>query len=339
MTTAMDILVVAETQGDVLAPITCEILGLANRLTGDIGGTVAAVAFVSAADSIGEELVAHGAEQVYLVKHPAFATCTTDAWLPDLEKIVRDRRLTLILIGHTTRGADIAPCLAFRLNAAVVTDTVAIAKKDRRFTLTRTCYGGKAREIVTSHTEMVVATVRAKSQPAATRDATRKGKIASLTSVCDPAQLRVRVIEHQLRSHEGQRLEDAEVVIAAGRGLRGAEGVALANELAALLNGAVGATRAACDMGWCPYSSQIGLSGVTVAPDLYFALGVSGAGQHMVGCLSAGTIVAVNNDPDAAIFAYSRFGVVGDCREILPAFIEEVRKLKNQDQTKQLGEK
>lgn len=338
MTTAMDILVVVETQGDGLTQATCEILGLASRLAGDIGGSVAAVAFGPAVDSIGEELVAHGAERVFLVKHQAFANHTVDAWLPDLEKLVRDRRLSLILLGHTTSVADIAPRLAFRLNAAVVTDAVAIAKKDRRLTFTRACYGGKAQETVTSHTEMVVATVRAKSQPAATRDATRKGEIVPLVSILDPTRLRIKVIEHQQRRQEGQRLEDAEVVVAAGRGLRSVEGVALANELAALLDGAVGATRAACDMGWCPYSSQIGLSGVTVAPDLYFALGVSGAGQHMVGCLSAGTIVAVNNDPDASIFAYSRFGVVGDCREILPAFIEEVRKLKNQDQTKQRGE-
>ncbi|MBM3732073.1 MAG: electron transfer flavoprotein subunit alpha/FixB family protein [Acidimicrobiia bacterium] len=339
MTTVIDILVVAETQGDVLAPITCEILGLANRLAGGIGGTVAAVAFVPETDNIGEELTAHGAEQVYLVKNPVFATCTADTWLPDLEKLVRDRQPSLILLGHTTMGADIAPYLAFRLNAAVITDSVAIAKKDRQLTLTRSCYGGKAQEVVTSHTEMVVATIRAKSQPATTRDTTHKGKIASLDSICDPTRLRVKVIGRQPRRHEGQRLEDAEVVIAAGRGLRGVEGVALANELAAVLNGAVGATRAACDMGWCPYTSQIGLSGITVAPDLYFALGVSGAGQHMVGCQSAGTIVAVNNDPDAAIFAYSRFGVVGDCREILPAFIEEVRKLKNQNRAKQHGEK
>lgn len=333
MTTAMDVLVVAEFQGEVLAPITREILGLASNLAGNLGGTVTAVAFVPRANSIGDALIAHGAERVFLLENQSFEAATVDARLPDLEKLVHDQSPSLILLGHTSDGADIAPRLAFRLNAAVITDAVAIAIKDRRLMFKRSCYGGKAQEIVTCRTEMVVATVRVKSQPEAIRDPTRKGKIVPLISVLDPARLRVRLVEQQPRRREGQRLEDAEVVVAAGRGLRGVEGVALANELAALLDGAVGATRAACDMGWCPYSSQIGLSGVTVAPDLYFALGVSGAGQHMVGCLSAGTIVAVNNDPDASIFAYSRFGVVGDCSEILPALIAEMRKLKNQDPT------
>lgn len=339
MTTAMDILVVAETQGNDLAPITRELLGVASRLAGEFGGSVAAVAFAPAGDRIGYELATYGAERVFLVQEQTLATHTMDACLPDLEKLVRDQRPTLILLGHTPSGADIAPCLAFRLNAAVITDAVAIANRDRQLMFQRACYGGKAQEIVTGRTEVVVATVRAKSQPEATRDVTRKGEIVPLVSVLDPARIRVTVVAQEPRRQEGQRLEDADVVVTLGRGLRGAEGVVMANELAVLFNGAVGGTRAACDMGWCPYSSQIGLSGVTVAPDLYFALGVSGAGQHMVGCQSAGTIVAVNNDPDASIFAYSRFGVVGDCGEILPALIAEVRKLKNQDQTKHPGER
>ncbi|MBT3239234.1 MAG: electron transfer flavoprotein subunit alpha/FixB family protein, partial [Rhodospirillaceae bacterium] len=138
------------------------------------------------------------------------------------------------------------------------------------------------------------------------------------------------IIERKIKTTTGIRLESAEVVVAGGRGINGPEGFKQAQELADVLGGAVGASRVACDLEWCPPSYQIGLSGRTVAPELYFALGISGAGQHMAGCGNAKNIVAVNTDPAAEIFKSSRFGIVGDCREVLPPLIEELRKLKHE---------
>ncbi|MDH5535647.1 MAG: electron transfer flavoprotein subunit alpha/FixB family protein, partial [Betaproteobacteria bacterium] len=126
---------------------------------------------------------------------------------------------------------------------------------------------------------------------------------------------------------DGVRLEDARVIVAGGRGLNGPDGFRVLEELAAALGGAVGASRVPCDLEWCPRSWQIGLTGKTVRPDLYIAVGISGAGHHMAGCGNAKAIVAVNTDPEAAIFKDARFGVVGDFQEFVPAFIEEVRKL------------
>ena len=149
-----------------------------------------------------------------------------------------------------------------------------------------------------------------------------------MASVLDMGSVRTRIVGRERESADGVRLENADVVIAGGRGVGGPEGFECLNELAGLLGGAVGASRVACDLGWCPPSCQIGLTGRTVAPELYLAVGISGAGQHMAGCGAAKTIVSINSDPDAAIFQSSRFGVVGDYQEVIPALVEEIEKLK-----------
>ncbi|HET9664729.1 MAG TPA: electron transfer flavoprotein subunit alpha/FixB family protein, partial [Burkholderiales bacterium] len=140
---------------------------------------------------------------------------------------------------------------------------------------------------------------------------------------------RVRVVERRPEPGDGVRLEDAQVVVAGGRGLNGPEGFLALEDLAHALGGAVGASRVPCDLGWCPRAWQIGLTGRTVQPELYIAVGISGAGHHMAGCSNAKTIVAVNTDPRAAIYRDARFGVVGDYQAFIPAFIAEVRKLKS----------
>ena len=173
-----------------------------------------------------------------------------------------------------------------------------------------------------------MATIKAKSFDALPLDESRSGDVKTRASVVTPDQVRTRVVERNTERVSGVRLENANVIVAGGRGIGGPDGFAEAKELAEVLDGAVGASRVACDLGWCPPGYQIGLSGKTVAPELYFALGISGAGQHMAGCGNAKTIVAINTDEDADIFASARFGVVGDCREILPHLVEEMRKLK-----------
>ena len=142
----------------------------------------------------------------------------------------------------------------------------------------------------------------------------------------ETAALRVRVVERIREPVSGVRLEDARVVVAGGRGLNGPEGFRLLEQLAAELGGAVGASRPACDLGWAPPSWQIGLTGRTVTPDLYIAVGISGAGHHMAGCGGAKAIIAVNTDRDAAIYRDARFGLVADYRELVPPIIEEIKK-------------
>ena len=230
-----------------------------------------------------------------------------------------------VFASHGEVGADLAPRLAVRLETAVVTNCIAVAAEGGKLTFTRPCYGGKAHEVVSLKTAPAVATLGAKSHAPAAPDHDRPGEVIVLSPAIDPANIRTRIIERHPETDDGQRLETARIVVAGGRGLDGAEGFHAAGELADALGGALGASRVACDLGWCPPSRQIGLSGCTVAPELYLALGISGAPQHMSGCAGSKTIVAVNNDAQAPIFKYCRYGVIGDCQELAAALIDALK--------------
>ena len=322
------ILVVVETAEGQPVDLVFEMLGLARRLADRTDGAVTAAVLGVGLDGIGEALVARGADRVLIADHTAFADYQADAWLPDLARMVTGSAPAAVLIGHTVSGADLAPRLAFRLDTAVATGCEAVEIVNGRPHMTRACFGGNAREVVSFTTVPAVATIRAKTQESREPEPGRTGDIEIVLPGLDVGSVRTRIIGRERESARGARLENADVVIAGGRGVGGPEGFRPLDELARLLGGAVGASRAACDLGWCPPSYQIGLTGRTVAPELYLAVGISGAGQHMAGCGAAKTIVSINSDPDAAIFQSSRFGVVGNCQEVMPALVEEIRKLK-----------
>ncbi len=311
--------------------LTCELLGLARALAARTGGTVAAALFTDGAEGVADELIAAGADHVYSVEHAALATYHSEAWVSAAAQLCREQNPALVLAGHTAAGADLAPRLAFRLDAAVATGCVEVAWTGGKPTFTRPCCGGNARETLSFTTPLTVATVRAGCSEAPAPDRARRGEVTHVVPQLAAEALRVKVIERRTDATEALRLEDAQTVVAGGRGLNGPEGFRSLEHLAGVLGGAVGASRVPCDLGWCPRSWQIGLTGRTVQPELYIAVGISGAGHHMAGCGNAKTIVAVNSDPDAAIFKDARFGIVGDYRQFVPVFIDEVRKL-HQDQ-------
>ena len=194
--------------------------------------------------------------------------------------------------------------------------------------MTRSCFGGLAREVVTFDKIPAVATIRSKSQEALTPMKERAGEVKHVSSILDVDSIRTRVVNREREKATGVKMESAKIVIGGGLGLGGPEGFKTLNEFADLVDGAVGASRAACDLDWCPRSYQIGLSGRTVAPELYLAVGISGASHHMAGCGNSKTIVSINTDPNAEIFKSSRFGIVGNSQEIMPALVEEIKKLK-----------
>lgn len=324
-----DVLAVVEREDGALTPLTLELVALARTIAEAAGGkAIAACLGADPDDGLGRELIAHGASVVHTVDHELFEPYQADAWLPDLMALSNDVDPTAILLAHTNAGADLAPRLAFRLGTSVATGCVEVDVEEGGLRFTRPCYGGNAREQVSFESSPAVATIKAKSFDALPRDDSRTGEVVVRDAVVTADQVRTRVVARDTESVAGVRLENANVIVAGGRGIGGPDGFAEAKELAEVLDGAVGASRVACDLGWCPPSYQIGLSGKTVAPDLYIALGISGAGQHMAGCGNAKTIVAINTDEDADIFASARFGVVGDCREILPHLVEEMRKIK-----------
>jgi electron transfer flavoprotein alpha subunit len=322
------ILVVAELEDGSASGSTRELLALGRDLAGAAGTVVAVCLDAEAPADLVEEVIASGADIVIAVDDPLLEPYQADAWLPVLADIVREQASDVVLMSHSLIGADLAPRLAFRLDTTVATGCVDIDREGDAIRFVRPCYGGNARETLSFLTAPAVATIKAKAFDPLVPDLGRTGTVVRRPSSLAAELIRARVTDREVLPASGPRLESARVIVSGGRGIGGPDGFQDARRLADLLGGAVGASRAACDLGWCPHTWQIGLSGKTVAPDVYIALGISGAGQHMAGCGNAKTIVAINSDPDADIFKSARFGVVGDCRALLPALIDAVGKLK-----------
>ena len=322
------ILVVGEVADGQLVPIAGEMLGAARRLAGAGGHSVACALVGSGVEGLAQETIALGADAVLVVDDGALAEYNTDTYLQAMLKIVEQAAPSVVLFGQTNLGRDLAPRLAFRLNTGVIMDTVELTMEGDRLHGTRPAYGGNARAVNVVKADPQIVTVRAKSQDALAPDGSRQGQVSKVDAGIDASAVRVKVTERKGLPAEGIRLEDADVVVSGGRGLGGPEAFSAIEELAHAFNGAVGASRAVCDLGWRPVSEQVGLTGKVVSPTLYIAIAISGASQHMAGCSGSKNIVAINKDPDANIFKAARFGIVEDFAKVLPPLIEAVKKEK-----------
>ena len=321
-----DVVIVVDAPQERLPSSAFELLGAALQVAGPCAGRIAAVLFARAGDELARELIAHGAERVYCAPLPEAANDVAETRLAAIVEACTQSAPRLVLLAHGVSGAEIAPRLAFRLDGAAATGCVDIAAADGALRCTRPCYGGVARETDRFEVAPVIATVRAGVFAPATRQSGRSGEIVECAA--GGSAPRTRLLARELDAGEGVRLDDARAIVAGGRGLQGPEGFRVLEALARELGAAVGASRVPCDLGWCPHSWQIGLTGKTVTPELYIAVGISGAGHHMAGCGNAKTIVAINTDGEAAIFQDARFGVLGDYRQVVPALAAELRKLK-----------
>lgn len=322
---ALRVLVIADADGDAPAPATGELLGLARRLCAASVGEVTALV-IGAGAEVARPLIARGADRVLHTGDIALAEYDSERWTAIAAHAAGIVAPRLILVSHDTRGADLVPRLAFRLQGAAATGCVAVAVDGGRLSVTRPCYGGNAREVVAIEAGLAAVTMRRGCADPPAADVDRPGEAIALDVVLQAA--RTRVVERHREHGVEVRLQDARVVIAGGRGLNGPEGFDLLRDLAAVLGGAVGASRVPCDLGWCSHSMQIGLTGKTVTPDLYVAVGISGAGHHLAGCGGARSIVAINTDAEAPIFKTARFGLVGDCRALVPALTRAIVDMK-----------
>lgn len=303
-----------------------EVLGGARRLADASGGQVVAGALGAAAQDA-EAMIAHGADRVLTVEHAALGEADADAYVDAAEAVCRQAGEALVLLPGDRLGWEMAPRLAHRLGAGLVTDCVSVEWDGGRFVMTKPVYGGKAMARLAVTTATQVALVRARTMEALEAAAERTGTVEALS--VSPSGGRVRVLERKQEETRGRvRLEDAPVVVSGGQGLGGPEPFETLDEIAQLLGGAVGASLAAVDAGWVPPQAQVGQTGKSVAPDLYIAVGISGASQHVAGMSNSKTIVAINKDPEAPIFRVAHLGVVGDYKEVLPAFLAELRRIK-----------
>jgi electron transfer flavoprotein alpha subunit len=249
------------------------------------------------------------------------------------EQAVRQVNPSVVLLGQTVNGRDLAPRLAFRLGTGLVTDCtdLNIDPDNRGLVMVKPVYGGSAMaEYSIGEARPQIATVRPRVFPAAEPESGRTAQVETLSVDLGSVTERVKIGDTiQAEATAGPRLKDAKIVVSGGRGMGGAEHWHNIDDLAEILGAAVGASRAVTDAGWVAPALQVGLTGQTIAPDLYITVGISGAVQHIAGCSGSRNIVAINKDPDANIFKVARYGVVGDYKAVLPAFTKRVRELRS----------
>ncbi|MCP4714450.1 MAG: electron transfer flavoprotein subunit alpha/FixB family protein [Deltaproteobacteria bacterium] len=323
------ILTFCEIAEGALPSITTEVLGCGRRLADDLGQQLSAVLIGSDAGSLAQEAIALGADKVYVVDDPQLKEYQTDAYVAVMEKVVEQVMPQILICGQTSVGRDLVPMLAFRLDTMATLDCVdlAVDPESKLLLQTKPVYGGNALATYTCDTFPQIATVRDKTMTSPEADASRQGEVTSIAAGLDPSAVRAKLLKRVKEEEEGVRLEEASIIVSGGRGIGGAEGFAQLQELAALLNGAVGASRPPCDNGWVPPNRQVGITGKIVSPDLYIAIGLSGSIQHLSGCGQAKSIIAINKDSEANIFNQADFGVVGDWKKVLPAFTEKLKEL------------
>lgn len=329
MTDYKGVLIIGEIVEDNLANITLELLGCGRVLADKLGERLSGLLMGTDIKAQASEAIAYGADEIHVVEDPLLEDYQSDLYLVEVEKMVKQLMPKIVLIGQTPMGRDLAPRLGFRMQAAVLMDCVELDIDDDTGNLLqiRPVYGGNARAVFTAETRPQISTVRSKAMSPPERDGSREGEIIEITPEIDPSIMRTKILEKVQEEITGLKIEDADIIVTGGRGIGGPEGFEQLEELAGLLKGAVGATRPVVDSGWWPFSKQVGLTGKVVAPDLYIAVALSGSSQHMAGCSGAKTIVAINSDPQANIFREASFGIVGDWKQAMPAFIEKVREL------------
>jgi electron transfer flavoprotein alpha subunit len=324
------VLVYCETADGKLTSIAIELLGAGGRLVSTSGEELNAVIIGSSISNLAQEAIAYGARNVYVVEDPYLDHYATEPYLIALEKVVRQVTPGVVLLGQTAAGRDLAPWLAFHQNTAATMDctTLEIDQVSKRLLMTRPIYGGNAQVVQVCDTDPQIATIRAKAIAPAAKDSTRQGQVIKVAAGIDSASFKTYVIERKVEAATGVRLEEARVVVSGGRGMGSADGFNQLEEIAGLLKGAIGATRPPCDKKWISDNRQIGLTGKVVSPDLYIAVGLSGASQHLSGFSSARVVVAINKDPEANIFKVAHYGIVADWKAVLPAFVGRLKEIK-----------
>jgi len=324
------VVIVGEISEGNLASITIELLGIGRKLADELGQELSALFIGSGIGEAAKEAISFGADKVYVTDKPLFEDYLTDSYAGALEKFDELIKPELLIFGHTSLGRDLAPRLAFRLETGLTQDCVelAIDPGTKLLQKTKPIYGGNALAIyVCEEGRPQMATIRPKAMEPSKQDASRKGEVIPFDPALDEAAIRGKVIGKEKEEITGIKLEEANVVVCGGRGIGGPEPFRQLEELAKMLNGAVGATRPPCDAKWCPTHYQIGLTGKLVSPSLYVGVALSGASQHLTGISGSKNIVAINKDPVANIFGIAHYGVVGEYEKVLPAFMKKYQEL------------
>jgi electron transfer flavoprotein alpha subunit len=329
MAESKGIMVYGEMTDGNLSSITTELLGGGRKLADELKEDLICILVGANLGDAAKKAIAYGADKVYTVEDPLLKDYQTDSYVSVMEKAVKDISPRALLFGQTAVGRDLSPRLAFRLGTALSVDCLelGIDAGTKLLQETRPVYGGNARATFSSDLLPQMVTVRQKAMTPLEPNEARKGEVAAIKVELDAAKIRTKVLDTVKEEVAGIKLEDATIIVAGGRGIGGPDGFKQLEDLAKVLKGAVGASRPPSDNKWVPESWQIGLTGKIVTPDVYIAVAISGASQHLAGCSGAKNIIAINKDPEANIFKEARFGVVGDWKQVLPTFTQKLKEL------------
>ncbi len=321
----------AEQREKKIAPISYELLGIGKKLSNDLDTKLSAV-LLGANEDEAKELIKWGADRVYVCNSPVLEKFNDEPYADILSKLITEHKPSIVLSGATPIGRSFIPRVAARLKTGLTADctSLEIEKETGNLLQVRPAFGGNIMaSIICPDYRPQMATVRPRVMKRGEYNSEAKGDIVKV----DPDGLtsRTKVVDFVKEVSEvAVNLHETDIIVAGGRGLGDAKGFKLLEDLALVLGGAVGASRAAVDEGWIPYSHQVGQTGKTVNPKIYFACGISGAVQHLVGMQSSDIIIAINKNPEAPIFDVATYAIVGDLFEIIPLLIKKIKEKKGE---------
>lgn len=319
------VLVVAESKDGNLRNVSYESIAAARKINED-AQVVALLLSDEAQEELAQEMIHYGADRAITVTHENLKNYTSEAYGQVILEVIEEEDPEAIIMGHTAIGKDVTPKIASRLDLGLVSDVTEIARDGDQVVFTRPIYSGKAFEKKVIKDGAILTTIRANNIASFDKDESRTGNIDEKN--IDIKELRTIIKDVITKQSTGVDMSEASVIVAGGRGVKSSGGFNQLYELADVLGGAVGASRGACDAEYCDYSLQIGQTGKVVTPDLYIAVGISGAIQHLAGMSNSKVIVAINKDPEAEIFNVADYGIVGDLFEVIPKLIEELQVVK-----------
>ena len=328
-----DVWTIVEQNKGKIREVSYEILTRGRKLADKLGVELASILMgYNISDDKLNELIYRGADKVYVVDGPLLENFIVENYSNVLVDLVRKYKPNIIIAGATTIGRTLMPHVAIRVNTGLTADCTEldIEKETNNLLQTRPAIGGNIlATIKTPNNRPQMATVRVKSTKPAPIDRSRRGEIVKIKLKLELIDGRTERIGFRKTEDEATSIQDADIIVSGGRGLKKKENFILIRQLAKNLGGVVGASRDAVDRSWISYPNQVGLSGKTVSPKLYIAIGISGSIQHLAGIKTSDFIIAINNDPDAQIFKISDFGIVGDLFEVVPLLNERLAKEAN----------
>ncbi len=308
--------------------ISWEMMGQGRKIADQLGTQLTACLLGNGVEEIAQQAICYGADRVFLVDDPTLGVYRTGPYAATLVSLVQRYKPEIFLLGASSRGRDLAGAVATELCTGLTADCTGldIDPEARLLRQTRPAFGGNVMAtIICPNHRPQMATVRHRVFEIGQCDTSRQGQIVRAQAVLTEDQIASKVLDFLFEEGE-VNLADAKIIVSGGRGVKGPGGFEVIKDLADVLGGAMGASRAAVDAGWIPYVHQVGQTGRTVRPDLYIACGISGAIQHLAGMSTSKVIVAINKDPDAPIFKVANYGIVGDLFEVVPALTEQFKK-------------